>query len=89
MARGWESKGVEDQQSEFTNSSRPAKQQLSVEERERATEQQRLLMARNNVLGQLKTAQNPRYVEMLKRALVDLERRLQLLDGGQKPGVDL
>ncbi len=75
MARGWESKSVEEQQSEFA-SSRAKKDALSQEEEQRLLRRQSLELNRARVLEQLKRSQNPRYTEMLNSELEQLEREL-------------
>jgi hypothetical protein len=76
MARGWESKSVEEQQAEFSKNSGATNKNISKEERLRGVERQRLQLARANVSNQLKLAGNARYVELLTRELEELERKL-------------
>lgn len=77
MARGWESKSVEEQQSSALND-RPAHAagQLTPEQRQRLTEKANLGLARSRVLSQMKSSQNPRYQEILKAELEALNQRL-------------
>ena len=79
MARGWESKSVEEQQAEFSKAPADGKPAVSVQESRKATERQRLKLARANVASQLKLAQNPRYVELLTRELAELDRQIEFL----------
>ncbi len=79
MARGWESKSVEEQQAEFSKPAGDNKKVLSAEDREKAAERQRLKLARINVQNQLNSAQNPRYVELLTRELAELDRQIEAL----------
>ena len=81
MARGWESKSVEDQvaDAEAAKDER-AKRHLSQQERVKETERQSLLMSRTQIIGRLKQATNPRYRTQLEAALHDLEKRLRDLD---------
>lgn len=76
MARGWESKSVEEQQSEFGKSSGEKKGPLSPDEEKRLLHQQSLELKRARVLEQIKRSQNARYTEMLNRELEQLEREL-------------
>jgi hypothetical protein len=76
MARGWESKSVEDQQAEFTRKSDQGKDGVSESERTRFAERDRMKLARANVKNQLQAAQNPRYIELLKEELAELDRRI-------------
>jgi len=79
MARGWESKSVEEQQSQAASTSPHPNPPLSAAERERKRQRERLTLSRRHVLGQLASAQNPRHREMLQAALADLDARLAQL----------
>ena len=77
MARGWESKSVEQQQEELTSSARPLRKQLTPEQ---VTEQQRLdglQLSRQHILQQLEVSSNPQHRAMLERALADLDAQLK------------
>ena len=67
MARGWESKSVEDQigdaQAEKDARSKPF---LSPAEREQQTRKQSLLLSRSQILSRLKIARNARYRAQLE-----------------------
>ena len=76
MARGWESKSVEEQQSEFGKSSGEKKGPLSPDDEKRLLHRQSLELNRARVLEQLKRSQNSRYTEMLNKELEQLEREL-------------
>lgn len=79
MARGWESKSVEEQQAEFSKTPGNGKTAVSALESRKATERQRLKLARANVASQIKLAQNPRYIELLTRELAELDRQIESL----------
>jgi hypothetical protein len=77
MARGWESKSVEEQQSEFSKpSSQDGKRATTKEEAARAQRVQALQLARANVRQQLERAQNERHKELLQRELEHLDREI-------------
>lgn len=76
MARGWESKSVEEQQSEFGKGSGEKKGPLSPDDEKLLLHRQSLELNRARVLEQLKRSQNPRYTEMLNRELEQLESEL-------------
>lgn len=78
MARGWESKSVEDQigAAEAAREIR-ASRQLSTEEREESTHKQSLMLSRSLILGRIKAARDPRYRAQLKVALDQLEAQLR------------
>ncbi|MGA9799196.1 MAG: hypothetical protein WBQ68_09310 [Terriglobales bacterium] len=78
MARGWESKSVEEQQS-AANTQVASKQRLTPEEAARKQERDALELSRRNVLQQLQVVQNPLHRQMLESARVDLEARLTRL----------
>jgi hypothetical protein len=77
MARGWESKSVEDQigarEAEADASRRP---ELSAEEVELRTRREGLLLARVRTLASLEAAADPRYRALLERTLAHLDAQL-------------
>jgi len=79
MARGWESKSVEEQQSLAAETARHIDPPLSAAELARKRQRERLALSRKHVLSQLNSAQNPRHREMLQAALADLDARLAQL----------
>lgn len=87
MARGWESKSVEDQMDE-AKADRDAqiKPKLSPEDRERHTRAESLRLSRSRIAGLLKSARNERYRAQLERTLAELDAQLRGLekegDGG-------
>ena len=78
MARGWESKSVEDQisdaQAEKDARSKPF---LSPAEREQQTRKQSLLLSRSQILSRLKLARNARYRAQLEAALEHVDAQLR------------
>jgi ATP-dependent Lon protease len=77
MARGWESKSVEDQ----VETAAAAKQtrapaHLTPQQREQQTLKQSLLMSRAQTLKRLESATNPNYRTQLERALKYLDEQL-------------
>jgi hypothetical protein len=76
MARGWESKSVEEQQAEFSTNSGSTNQNVPQGEKAKSAERRRLQLARTNVSNQLKVAQNPRYIELLTGELEELDRKI-------------
>lgn len=78
MARGWESKSVEDQLAAVEASREAqAKPHLSTQEREQQARRQSLLLSRAQIIERLKNATNARYRAQLERTLKDLEERLK------------
>jgi len=82
MARGWESKSVEDQvaEAEAAKESR-SKPRLTDPQRVKQTERQSLLLSRAQITNRLTLPTNQRYRTQLESALEDLERKLRELDG--------
>jgi hypothetical protein len=78
MARGWESKSVEDQQA---TANEPAPQDLNSRKGQDQNSRARnlLQLSRASILQKLETAENPRYREQLTRALEDLDKRIAAL----------
>jgi hypothetical protein len=85
MARGWESKSVEDQigEAEAAKEDR-AKRHLSQMEREQETKRQSLLLSRVQIADRLKKATNARYRAQLQRSLEHLDQQLRELEGKSK-----
>jgi hypothetical protein len=78
MARGWESKSVEEQQS-AASAQVESKQRLTEEQAARKQQREAIELSRRSVLHQLQTVQNPRHRQMLESALSDLDTRLARL----------
>jgi len=77
MARGWESKSVEEQQSATKAPlTSEEKERLSLEKAERARKIQALKLMRARVREQLERSQNARYNEVLQRELDHIEKQL-------------
>ena len=77
MARGWESKSVEQQQEMATAEAEQTKPRLTAAEI--AAEQKRgaLQLSRQRVVQQLEVATNARHREMLAAALAELDAQLR------------
>jgi len=78
VARGWESKSVEQQQAENLGP-RNTQKALTPEEKAQAATKQAVQLARSQVLQQLQATQHPRHREMLEKALADLNEKLARL----------
>ena len=80
MARGWESKSVEDQidMAEARSANFRAKV-LSEEAIEALRKKESILMSRTRVVRDIESAQNPRYRAVLTKALADLDAQLSTL----------
>jgi hypothetical protein len=80
MARGWESKSVEDQvaAAEAAKEAR-AKPRLSAPAREAQERIQSLLLSRAQVRARLASATNANYRKQLERALKHLDEQLEVI----------
>jgi hypothetical protein len=78
VARGWESKSVEEQQAAAT-AAHEFKRVLTAEERAIGQQREALQLSKKRVLQQLEAAQNPRHRQVLENALADLNSRLARL----------
>ena len=78
MARGWESKSIEAQidAAEVHRPSAVLDNTLPPETLELIRKKESILLSRTRVVRDLKSAQNPRYKELLRKALADLEAQL-------------
>ena len=74
MARGWESKAVEEQQAAAATEVE-SKQRLTPEQAALKQAREAIELSRRRVLQQLQSAQNPRHRQMLESALSELETR--------------
>lgn len=82
MARGWESKSVEQQQDEAASNRGPQKARLAPEQIAKEQQQKMLELSRNRILQQLEAASNPQYRQMLESALADLDSKIAQLKRG-------
>jgi hypothetical protein len=76
MARGWESKSVEQQQEEMSERQKTPRAPLSPDDQNRNRKRDGLLLSRERLTRQLETAGNPRHRQMLQEALAELDRQL-------------
>ena len=79
MARGWESKAIEDQQQASENRQRPGTTAADAPRAVPTPERAALLLARTRALGDLQLACAPAHRAMLEQAIRDLDARLALL----------
>jgi len=85
MARGWESKSVEDQaQRSHPKGNRGRKLQASAEDIDVNRRREVLLLSRKRVERELESSKNTRYKEQLNRALTDLDNQLADLAGKER-----
>jgi hypothetical protein len=80
MARGWESKAVEAQQAEASESRPATRPPLNPAEKLKLQKREGLLLDRKRVVQQLEQAASERYRAMLQQALAQLDRKIADLD---------
>jgi hypothetical protein len=82
MARGWESKSIEDQQ-DAAERERAARQApaLTPEAQARAQQREGLRLSRARTLAALQTACQPRHRALLEETLAHLDQQLAALEG--------
>jgi hypothetical protein len=78
MARGWESKSVEEQQS-AANLEVESKQRLTPQQAATRQAREAIELSRRRVLQQLQSVEDPRHRQMLETALSELDDRLTRL----------
>jgi hypothetical protein len=77
MARGWESKSVEEQVQEHQQKKEEnTKKQLTAEQLESRRKREVLLLSRSRVQKDLQASQNPRHRDQLNSALADLDSQI-------------
>jgi hypothetical protein len=82
MARGWESKSIELQQSQAAQEQKgKGTRALTPDEVERRTALKTLELARAAAESDLQKARNDRHREMLQRTLSSIDERMQALRG--------
>ncbi|MBZ5704438.1 MAG: hypothetical protein LAN63_03735 [Acidobacteriia bacterium] len=79
MARGWESKSVEQQQADASTVSAPERERLTPQQVAARKQKEGLLLDRKRVLQQLQAARSPNHRRVLENALADLDSRLTRL----------
>jgi hypothetical protein len=80
MARGFESKSIEQQQAEMMERQRPTGPRLTPEEQERERKRQGLRLSRSRILHELEASENPRRRKMLQDAIAELDRQISIFE---------
>ena len=76
MARGWESKSVEQQQEEMSERRKAVFAAIPPEEQERNRKREGLRLSHERLAQQLQAASKPRHRQMLEQAIAEVERQL-------------
>jgi hypothetical protein len=80
MARGWESKSVEQQQDEMVNPSKSSGPRLSPVEKANNRKREGLLLSRKRLVQQLANSSRPRHRQMLEQAIAEIDNQLSSFD---------
>lgn len=80
MARGWESKSVEQQQEQATFEPTRQTEWLTPDQVGRRRRLATLELSRKRILHELEAATNPRHRQMLAAALADLDAQIARVD---------
>ena len=80
MARGWESKSVEQQQAAANETAGTPKPRLTPEQRAAQSRKGGLKLSRSRIIEQIRAATNPRYRESLEQALANLAEQIRRLE---------
>jgi hypothetical protein len=76
MARGWESKSVEQQQDERIAETSASRPRLTRQQQELNRRREGLLLSRKRLVGQLETSTRPAHRHMLERSIAEIDRQL-------------
>jgi len=76
MARGWESKSVEQQQAEMGEPHRASRRPLSSSQQKLARKREGLLLSRTSLVRQLAIATHTAHRQMLEQAIAEIDRQL-------------
>jgi hypothetical protein len=76
VARGWESKSVEEQQAEAADRKLPSRSKITTQEALLLKKVEGLRLSRQRVLQQLSSTPHLRHRQMLERALADLDQQI-------------
>jgi hypothetical protein len=85
MARGWESKSVEQQQEEMADRRNAVHSSTSPAEQVRARKREGLLLSHKRLTQQLQAAANPRHRQMLQQAIAEVNTQLSSFDQPPDP----
>lgn len=77
MARGWESKSVEEQQAEAAERQSTPKPRLTAAEASQLRKLEGLRLSRQRVVQQLANTHDSRHRQILEHALTDLDKQLE------------
>ena len=80
MARGWESKAVEEQVAAAVAQPAPENRRPSREDLDKARARESVMLSRKRVAEDIRQCKNPRYQKVLEDALKHLDAKLAEID---------
>jgi hypothetical protein len=81
MARGWESKSVEEQQAAMAERGKTVRRPVSPAQQMQNRKREGLELSRRRLETQLEAASHARHREMLLEAITEIDRQLACFDG--------
>jgi hypothetical protein len=81
VARGWESKAIEDQIASAEERQSAAAPHVPAEERERRARKYGLMLSRTKVLADIEHARDSRHRDTLSKALEYIDAQIEILEG--------
>lgn len=85
MARGWESKSIEQQQADALDQRTSSRLPLSPAQQKLNRQRETLLLARKRLAAQLQTASRIEHRQMLRQSLAELDKQLSSFDSLTDP----
>jgi hypothetical protein len=85
MARGWESKSIEQQQADALAERSSARPRLSSAQQKLNRQRENLLLARKRLLDQLQASTRPERRGMLQQSIAELDHQLSSFDSITDP----
>ena len=85
MARGWESKSVEQQQADMANQGVSDRPRLSAAQQELNRKRDGLRLSRKCLADRLQSTNHPQHRQMLEQAVAEIDRQLSSFDTLTEP----
>jgi len=76
MARGWESKSVEQQQEEMAEQRKTPRAPIPPAQQKRNRQREGLRLSRERLIQELQAATNPRHRQTLEQSIAELDKQL-------------
>jgi len=76
MARGWESKSVEQQQEEMAENRKSLRPAIPPAQQKRNRKREGLRLSRERLIQELQAATNPRHRQTLEQSIAELDKQL-------------